>query len=103
MAEPKPERTTWTRVVENMAAVVMLFAGIASLGGLIAALAGGFEGWVIVAAIAVVVLFAGAFFLFKDGAKRRAREAGTVVYAPDDTTDTFDIDPNTGNRTLRRE
>ncbi|MDZ7930266.1 MAG: hypothetical protein U5N21_09555 [Rhodococcus sp. (in: high G+C Gram-positive bacteria)] len=86
-----------------MLAIVMIFAGIAAAGGLIAALAGGFEGWAIVAAVAVIALFAGGFLAVREGARRRALESNTVVYAPDNTDQLFDVDPNTGERTPHRE
>ena len=103
MVEKRPTKTSWARAVENMLAVVLIFAGIAAAGGLIAALAGGFEGWAIIAGIAVIVLFAGGFFAVRDGARRRALESNTVVYAPDNTDQLFDVDPNTGERTPHRE
>lgn len=103
MVEKRPSKTSWARAVENMLAVILIFAGIASAGGLIAALAGGFEGLAIVAGITVVVLFAAAFFAVRDGARRRAREVDTVVYSPDNTDQLFDVDPNTGERTPHRE
>ncbi|OZC84632.1 hypothetical protein CH254_19590 [Rhodococcus sp. 06-412-2C] len=86
-----------------MLAVILIFAGIAAAGGLIAALAGGFEGWAIVAGVTVIVLFGAAFFAVRDGARRRAREIDTVVYAPDSTDQLFDVDPNTGERTPHRD
>ncbi|MFI8567979.1 hypothetical protein ACIGGF_15615 [Rhodococcus sp. NPDC078407] len=91
------------RAVENMLGVILIFAGIAAAGGLIAALAGGFEGWAIIAAVAVIVLFAGGFFAVRDGARRRARESNAVVYAPDNTNELFDVDPSTGERTPHRD
>lgn len=103
MVEKRPSTTSWARAVENMLAVVLIFAGIAAAGGLIAALAGGFEGWAVVAGIAVIVLFSGGFLAVRDGARRRAREPKSVVYAPDSTDQLFDVDPNTGERTPHRE
>ncbi|KAA0924933.1 MULTISPECIES: hypothetical protein [Rhodococcus] len=103
MVEKRPTKTSWARAVENMLAVILIFAGIAAAGGLIAALAGGFEGWAIVAGIAVIVLFGAGFLAIRDGARRRALETNTVVYAPDNTDQLFDVDPNTGERTPHRE
>lgn len=103
MVENRPTKTSWARAVENMLAVILIFAGIAAAGGLIAALAGGFEGWAIVAGISVIVLFGAGFFAIRDGARRRALETNTVVYAPDNTDQLFDVDPNTGERTPHRE
>ncbi|MCZ4562933.1 hypothetical protein O4160_19010 [Rhodococcus sp. IEGM 1401] len=103
MVEKRPTKTSWARAVENMLAVILIFAGIAAAGGLIAALAGGFEGWAIVAGISVIVLFGAGFLAIRDGARRRALETNTVVYAPDNTDQLFDVDPNTGERTPHRE
>ena len=49
----------WERVAENYLAWLLLMAGIAAAGAFLTALAGGFEGWTVVAAIATIVLFAG--------------------------------------------
>ncbi|MBY4130734.1 hypothetical protein HQO83_20280 [Rhodococcus fascians] len=103
MVEKRPPTSSLSRAVVNMLAVLMIFAGIAAAGGLIAALAGGFEGWAIVAAIAVIVLFTGGFLAVRDGFRRRARESNAVVYAPDNTDQLFDVDPKTGERTPHRD
>ena len=103
MVEKRPSTSSLSRAVVNMLAVLMIFAGIAAAGGLIAALAGGFEGWAIVAAIAVIVLFTGGFLAVRDGFRRRARESNAEVYAPDNTDQLFDVDPNTGERTPHRD
>ena len=116
MVEKRPTKTSWARAVENMLAVILILifplafgeaspgsAWLVAAGGLIAALAGGFEGWAIVAGIAVIVLFGAGFLAIRDGARRRALETNTVVYAPDNTDQLFDVDPNTGERTPHRE
>lgn len=103
MVEKRPPVSSMSRAVVNMLAVLMIFAGIAAAGGLIAALAGGFEGWAIVAGIAVIALFTGGFFAVREGARRRALESSQVVYAPDNTDQLFDVDPTTGERTPHRE
>ncbi|MDV6262587.1 hypothetical protein [Rhodococcoides yunnanense] len=103
MVEKRPSTSSWSRAVANMLGVLLIFAGIAAAGGLIAALAGGFEGWAIVAGIAVIVLFGGAFLAVREGARRRRLESNAVVYAPDNTDELFDVDPNTGRRTPHRD
>ncbi|CCQ14726.1 putative uncharacterized protein [Rhodococcus sp. AW25M09] len=103
MVEKRPSTSSMSRAVVNMLAVVMIFAGIAAIGGLIAAIAGGFEGWAIVAGVAVIVLFTGGFFAVREGARRRSRESTQVVYAPDHTDELFDVDPRTGERTPHRD
>lgn len=101
-ANDKPS-STLARSAINIVGVILIFAGIAAAGGFIAALAGGFEGWAIVAAIAVLVLLGGGILAVREGARRRARESNAVVYAPDNSDDTFDIDSDTGARTRRSE
>ena len=103
MVEKRPSVSSASRAVVNMLAVVLIFAGIAAIGGLIAAIAGGFEGWAIVAGVAVIALFTGSFLAVREGARRRSLESTQVVYAPDHTDEVFDIDPNTGKRTPHRE
>jgi apolipoprotein N-acyltransferase len=103
MVEKRPPVSSMSRAVVNMLAVILIFAGIAAIGGLIAALAGGFEGWAIVAGIAIIALFAGGYLAVREGARRRSSESTQVVYAPDHTDELFDVDPNTGERTPHRD
>lgn len=95
----------WERVAENYLAWLLLMAGIAAAGAFLTALAGGFEGWTVVAAIATIVLFAGCWFSFRDGARRAAAEPHIIAYHPDspDVVIDIDIDQDTGERHLHRD
>ncbi|MDQ1203205.1 hypothetical protein QE449_003823 [Rhodococcus sp. SORGH_AS303] len=88
----------WARVTENYLAWLLLMAGTAAAGALLTALAGGFEGWTVVAAIATVVLFAGCWFSYRDGARRGAAEQHIIQYHPDSPDEVIDIDTDTGER-----
>ncbi|MGB3372773.1 MAG: hypothetical protein WBA81_19295, partial [Rhodococcus sp. (in: high G+C Gram-positive bacteria)] len=82
--------------------VIMLMSAVAAAGLFIAALAGGFEGWVAIAAVAVVILFLGGFFSLRAGT-RRAVEHEPIIYHPDSTDVSVEIDPDTGERLPHRE
>ena len=89
------------KTAQNRTGAVMLLAGVAAFGLFIAALAGGFEGWVWIAALAVVLLIGGGVFLLRAAARRK--DATNVVYRPDSTNAAFDVDPSTGKRTPHRQ
>ncbi|MGA9873348.1 MAG: hypothetical protein WBQ44_19685 [Rhodococcus sp. (in: high G+C Gram-positive bacteria)] len=92
----------WIKTAQNRTAAVMIMAGIAAIGLFIAALAGGFEGWVWIAAAAAVILVGGGVFSLRAGA-RRPVEPQPVVYRPDSTDVAFDVDVDTGRRTPHKE
>ncbi len=96
-----PAGSRGIKTAQNRTGAVMLLSGIAAFGLFIAALAGGFEGWVWIAAVAVVVLIGGGVFLIRAAARRK--EVKTVVYRPDSTDAAFDVDRSTGERTPHRD
>ena len=93
----------WTRVVENYAAWLLLMAGIASAGVFLTALAGGFEGWSLVAGIVTLLLFAGCWLSFRDSSRREAAEPNKVRYHPDAPDVVIDVDQDTGERQRHRD
>lgn len=92
----------WIKTAQNRTAVVMLMAGIVAAGLFITALAGGFEGWVWIAAAATIILLGGGFFFLRAGALR-AVEPQPIVYHPDSPDVVLDVDRETGDRTLHRD
>lgn len=92
----------WIKTAQNRTAVVMLMAGIVAAGLFITALAGGFEGWVWIAAAATVILLGGGFLALRAGA-RRAVEPRPIVYHPDSPDVVLDIDPDTGERSRHQD
>ncbi|MDJ0394641.1 hypothetical protein QMK17_15055 [Rhodococcus sp. G-MC3] len=102
---PDKENTTgprWIKTAENRSGVVLMMAGIVAAALFITALAGGFEGWVWIAAGATVVLVVGGFLSLRAGA-RRAVEQRPIVYHPDSPDVAIDIDPDTGKRSPHRD
>ena len=98
-----PIAQVWKRVVENYLTWILLMAGTAGAGAFLTALAGGFEGLTIIAALVTIALFAGCWFSFRDGARRAAAEPHIVNYHPDSPDVVIDIDQDTGERHLHRD
>lgn len=93
--EAKPR---WIKTAKNRTAVVMLMSGIVAAGLFITALAGGFEGWVWIAAAATVVLIGGGILALRSGA-RTPVEPQPVLYHPDSPDVVLEVDRDTGKRT----
>lgn len=103
MAEKKtPSGPRWIKTAQNRTAVIMLMAGVVAAALFITALAGGFEGWVWIAAAATIILVGGGIFTLRAGA-RRATTPTPIVYHPDSPDVVLDIDRDTGDRTLHKD
>ncbi|WP_157092548.1 hypothetical protein [Rhodococcus sp. ADH] len=78
------------RRIEQWAAVALAMATVASIGGFVVALAGGFVGWAVVAALVVIVVLVACILAARAGHRRRLAEPRGGVYSPDSPTDSDD-------------
>lgn len=99
MAEQKkPRNPRWIKTAENRIGLACMLLGLVSAGLFIVALGGGFEGWAVIAGIAVIAIFATGLLCFRASAKN-VQDPTPVVYHPDSPDVVFDVDRNTGKRT----
>lgn len=97
--EPGPR---WIKTTQNRIGVVLMMAGVVAAALFITALAGGFEGWVWIAAAATVLLIGAGFLSLRAGA-RRSVEPRPIVYHPDSPDVALDVDPDSGKRTPHQD
>ncbi|NLU83546.1 hypothetical protein [Rhodococcus sp. HNM0569] len=78
------------KAAESFLTLVLVLVTVAAAGVFLVALAGGYEGWSLIAGIVTLVFAVVTIAVFVDG--RRRKRASTIVYTPDSPDVTVEVD-----------